>query len=1322
MKLRKIFATAIMALVMCTGMLAQSVSMKDVRIYINPGHGSWTANDRPMGTVKHGANDAYSDVNNDTTNFFESNTNIQKALAMLAKLEEFGVPFDRTKNQTGKRWEIGAAKDMTQNIVMSHVKAGGHPAYTNYTNHTENPENDYYNRALSEISAEVEFNDFDIFVSIHSNALEEGTNTNYPLLIYRGTNEQEGNPGSKAMCKAVWPYVYGMGHHQWTSFSMTRMCIYGDISFYGESSTKYHKIPTGSNWEYNENTEFSEYNKTTGYVGYTGYLGVIKHGVPGFLAEGYFHTYQPSRHRYMNWDVCHLEGVAYARGIADYFGWNVAAKDTKGTIYGIVRDLHERFLHKYYKPNAGSNDKFKPLNGVKVSLMKNGIEVATYTTDDEYNGAFVFNVTPGTYTIECSHPDYKEDLYSLATMEAKPCVISVTVEAAKCVYPEVFLEKVNYVPPAKVYENYPDSTVGKDEYKLIPYYELMSIEAGALSKQLAGKTIRRQIIRDNKLYVLALDAEKEANVYIFDIANNQLVKILGATATEGDILPLSDIALTAEGVLVGINKCNQVFDGASKVIAYKWDNGEDKLPTGEAKIWWTSNFAGNWEIGVAGESMIYDGTLEKGRFIYTGQTAYSSGNTRLVIVEISDSSYVGYIRNNQDGTFLTTLYLGETYNMTLSPNADDQIIFDSEKILPFEIKLNSGDTQVPTILGQMDETSVVAKADNASYFKYAGRSLMVAPDVNKEGKVAGLKLFDITDGVDDVTEISLNSATSAAPIDYKYVSGHGEVKLTFDDVTGYTTGATIELFLVVDGKVTKYTAGDFYSSVNLAKNSITGTANPYAYALSREIAGKNMKVKYSLNADATAVTVNIKDDEGEVVATAIGATTKGIQTVDVALSDLPDGNYTWEVVVDGAVKSNIERFVSHKFYHPSGLDIDNSFESGSFGTLFVCEGYNRGQKSGYVSAHADGSFGGGLYIFDPQNNQVLNKDGKARFYPSWMTNTDRSFGSLTCGADFGKVAIAEDGRIFVNRYNFEGDYYLYAESLEKLVADGEFTSLLAGKTMTDGIYFDEAGNYLAGPAQSFDVKGSGDDLKLIALSRNDKTTDATFDENRVVEYELGTGKELSTPTLYTVLDQKYTIAYDRKANLQYDNRGGVWYIQYRGTPSDSQPALIYVDENGEIKFFEGAGGKSRYQGALGVAPDGNSIVASSANGIVSVYEIIRAENGSVFLNESYRLTHNMGGSAYSAAWDIAGNFYLGNATNEVVQGYALPRAEAAVTKAARKYGFAVNGGDVVGVEKIEAEGDNAAVEYYNLQGVKVENPENGIFIKKQGNKVTKVVL
>ena len=44
----------------------------------------------------------------------------------------------------------------------------------------------------------------------------------------------------------------------------------------------------------------------------------------------------------------------------------------------------------------------------------------------------------------------------------------------------------------------------------------------------------------------------------------------------------------------------------------------------------------------------------------------------------------------------------------------------------------------------------------------------------------------------------------------------------------------------------------------------------------------------------------------------------------------------------------------------------------------------------------------------------------------------------------------------------------------------------------------------------------------------------------------------------------------------------------------------------------------------------------------------------------------------------------------------------------------------VAIEEVAT--DNAPIEYYNLQGVKVANPENGIFIKKQGSKTTKVVL
>lgn len=47
-----------------------------------------------------------------------------------------------------------------------------------------------------------------------------------------------------------------------------------------------------------------------------------------------------------------------------------------------------------------------------------------------------------------------------------------------------------------------------------------------------------------------------------------------------------------------------------------------------------------------------------------------------------------------------------------------------------------------------------------------------------------------------------------------------------------------------------------------------------------------------------------------------------------------------------------------------------------------------------------------------------------------------------------------------------------------------------------------------------------------------------------------------------------------------------------------------------------------------------------------------------------------------------------------------------------------------GIGDIYAEPDysNAPVEYYNLQGIRVANPENGIFIRRQGNKTTKVIL
>jgi hypothetical protein len=48
-------------------------------------------------------------------------------------------------------------------------------------------------------------------------------------------------------------------------------------------------------------------------------------------------------------------------------------------------------------------------------------------------------------------------------------------------------------------------------------------------------------------------------------------------------------------------------------------------------------------------------------------------------------------------------------------------------------------------------------------------------------------------------------------------------------------------------------------------------------------------------------------------------------------------------------------------------------------------------------------------------------------------------------------------------------------------------------------------------------------------------------------------------------------------------------------------------------------------------------------------------------------------------------------------------------------------GDTSSISNIAVDA-NAPVEYFNLQGVRVANPENGLFIRRQGNKATKVLV
>lgn len=489
-----------------------------------------------------------------------------------------------------------------------------------------------------------------------------------------------------------------------------------------------------------------------------------------------------------------------------------------------------------------------------------------------------------------------------------------------------------------------------------------------------------------------------------------------------------------------------------------------------------------------------------------------------------------------------------------------------------------------------------------------------------------------------------------------------------------------------------------------------GTANPFAYDLKSEISENILKTSFSLNETAETVTINIKDSQGNTVVGTNGTTAKGAQSVDIDITNLTDGTYTWEVEVNGEEKTAIQEFVSQRYYHPRGVDVDNNMESDNFGDLYITEGMTT-TSSTYYSGNNGGV---GLYIFNPDMTGVKNeKTGKYAFMD------DLTYTYISYGADLARVRVSDDGRIFVTRCNNAGDYILYAPSQADLVKNNNWTSLLSGGSLDADTYeYSTANGFLASSNVGLDVKGSGVDLKLIALSANKTVFGVNATGSRVDEYALGEATVLPTPTKIEGLSD-YTII-PRAANVDYDNRGGAWYCQYRATPSSANPSLIYVDDNGTQKFFEGSGGLARGGGGIRVSPDGTQIAIANAVNKFAIYDLTFNDNGVPSIKEKISIIHGIGTNVNDIAWDLAGNIYICGNSGEYLKGYSIPRTEPFTTKAASKYTFKIGSSAIKEVLSDE----NAPTEYYNLQGVKVDsnNLGTGVYIKKQGSRTEKVQL
>lgn len=331
---------------------ASAREAKGLKVYINPGHGGHEGNDRNVVIPPY--------QQGDPEGYWESNSNLSKGLQLRDMLE---------------------AKGYT--VVMSRT--------------TNTEEDDLGLSTIVRLSNESKA---DVFFSIHSNATGTASRRNFPLMLFRGYDNEPVKPKDKELCIILNKHLLDNQATWWTSTSQN---VRGDFTFY----------PAWNN------------------AG----LGVLRgNTVTAMLSEGSFHDYIPETYRLMNEEFCWLEAWHFRKCVDEFF--DVDGEDV-GVVCGRLNDTRV--------PRDGDfimfgDDKLATIQNATVELLDaDGKVVQTYTTESKHpNGIYLFkDVKPGIYRVRAS-----AETHMPVTSD------ELTVTADQATYCNMRMAKVRNTPPA----------------------------------------------------------------------------------------------------------------------------------------------------------------------------------------------------------------------------------------------------------------------------------------------------------------------------------------------------------------------------------------------------------------------------------------------------------------------------------------------------------------------------------------------------------------------------------------------------------------------------------------------------------------------------------------------------------------------------------------------------------------------------------------------------------------------------------------------------------------------------------------------------------
>lgn len=264
----------------------------------------------------------------------------------------------------------------------------------------------------------------------------------------------------------------------------------------------------------------------------------------------------------------------------------------------------------------------------------------------------------------------------------------------------------------------------------------------------------KALLRNGKWYVLEnnLSGDGASAIKVYDAKSGGLIKALDMTGVAGGTTLISDIAFSADDILLGCNLATVPYSGGGDSWKiYKWAD-DDAAPEVFAEVS-VATMLGNWSSAVAGTAMTVSGRLNDLQvYVATYSATATSRTYRLAGIQFTNgvAGTAVYALNNNA---YTEAAWGLKPSITISPSSRNNLIVDSQSSTAKEYTFLWDGTRIPmTDYDALPQSVINQESTGISFLRYGSKVYAYAANIS-DGKLS-TAMYDVTDSIHNIKAVS----------------------------------------------------------------------------------------------------------------------------------------------------------------------------------------------------------------------------------------------------------------------------------------------------------------------------------------------------------------------------------------------------------------------------------------------------------------------------------------------------------------------------------------------------------------------------------------